>query len=44
MCRRIVDAVDLPVSADLEGGYGDAPDTIRRAIGVASSAPTSRTR
>ena len=34
MCRRIVDAVDLPVSADLEGGYGDAPDTIRRAIGV----------
>ena len=34
MCRRIVQAVDLPVSADLEGGYGDAPDTIRRAIGV----------
>ena len=34
MCRRIVAAVDLPVSADLEGGYGDAPDTIRRAIGV----------
>ena len=34
MCRRIVEAVDLPVSADLEGGYGDAPDTIRRAIGV----------
>ena len=34
MCRRIVEAVDLPVSADLEAGYGDAPDTIRRAIGV----------
>jgi len=34
MCRRIVEAVELPVSADLEGGYGDAPDTIRRAIGV----------
>ena len=34
MCRRIVDAVDLPVSADLEGGYGDAPGTIRRAIGI----------
>jgi 2-methylisocitrate lyase-like PEP mutase family enzyme len=34
MCRRIVEAVDLPVSADLEGGYGDAPDTIRRAIGI----------
>lgn len=34
MCRRIVDAVDLPVSADLEGGYGDAADTVRRAIAV----------
>ncbi len=34
MCRRVVEAVELPVSADLEGGYGDAPDTIRRAIGV----------
>jgi 2-methylisocitrate lyase-like PEP mutase family enzyme len=34
MCRRIVEAVELPVSADLEGGYGDAADTVRRAIGV----------
>lgn len=34
MCRRVVDAVDLPVSADLEAGYGNAPDTIRRAIAV----------
>lgn len=34
MCRRIVEATDLPVSADLEGGYGDAADTVRRAIGV----------
>ncbi|MCW2833825.1 MAG: isocitrate lyase/phosphoenolpyruvate mutase family protein [Nocardioides sp.] len=34
MCRRIVEATDLPVTADLEGGYGDAPDTIRRAIAV----------
>ena len=34
MCRRIVEAVDLPVSADLEGGYGDAAGTVRRAIGV----------
>ncbi|QBR91538.1 isocitrate lyase/PEP mutase family protein [Nocardioides euryhalodurans] len=34
MCRRIVEAVDLPVSADLEAGYGDAPDTIRRAVGL----------
>jgi 2-methylisocitrate lyase-like PEP mutase family enzyme len=34
MVRRIVDAVDLPVSADLEAGYGDAGDTVRRAIGL----------
>jgi len=27
-------ATDLPVTADLEGGYGDAPETIRKAIGV----------
>jgi 2-methylisocitrate lyase-like PEP mutase family enzyme len=32
--RRIVATTDLPVSADLEGGYGNAPETIRRAIGV----------
>ena len=32
--RRIVVATDLPVTADLEGGYGDAPETIRRAIDV----------
>ena len=32
--RRIVAAVELPVSADLEGGYGDAAETIRKAIGV----------
>ncbi len=31
---RIVAATSLPVSADLEGGYGNAPETIRRAIGV----------
>jgi 2-methylisocitrate lyase-like PEP mutase family enzyme len=31
---RIVAATHLPVSADLEGGYGNAPETIRRAIGV----------
>src|SRR6478752_10060628 len=24
---RVVDAVDLPVTADLEGGYGDAGET-----------------
>jgi 2-methylisocitrate lyase-like PEP mutase family enzyme len=30
----IAAATDLPVTADLEGGYGDAPETIRKAIGV----------
>ncbi|MBN9632343.1 MAG: isocitrate lyase/phosphoenolpyruvate mutase family protein [Actinobacteria bacterium] len=34
MVGRIVATTDLPVSADLEAGYGDAGDTIRRAIGV----------
>src|SRR6187397_300590 len=32
--KRIVDPTDLPVTADLEGGYGNAPETIRRAIGL----------
>jgi 2-methylisocitrate lyase-like PEP mutase family enzyme len=31
---RIAAATGLPVTADLEGGYGDAPETIRKAIGV----------
>ena len=31
---RIVGSTSLPVSADLEGGYGDAAETVRRAIGV----------
>lgn len=31
---RIVDAVELPVTADLERGFGDAGDTVRRAIGI----------
>lgn len=34
MCERIVGAVELPVTADLEAGYGDPGETIRRAIGV----------
>lgn len=34
MVGRIVAATDLPVSADLEGGYGDPAGTIRRAIGI----------
>ena len=32
--ERIVAAVDLPVTADLEAGYGDVATTIRRAIAV----------
>jgi 2-methylisocitrate lyase-like PEP mutase family enzyme len=31
---RIVAATDLPVTADLEAGYGDPGETTRRAIGV----------
>jgi 2-methylisocitrate lyase-like PEP mutase family enzyme len=31
---RIAAATDLPVTADLEGGYGDAAETVRRAIGA----------
>lgn len=34
MVGRIVAATELPVAADLEAGYGDPGDTIRRAIGV----------
>lgn len=32
MVQRIVGAVDLPVTMDLEAGYGDAGETARRAI------------
>jgi len=32
--KTIVDAVDLPVSADLDDGYSDPAETIRRAIGI----------
>jgi len=31
---RVTAATTLPVTADLEGGYGDAAETVRRAIGV----------
>ena len=34
MVRRIVDAVDLPVTMDMEAGYGDAGATAARAIAV----------
>ena len=31
---RIAAATELPVTADLEGGYGDPAETVRRAIGL----------
>ncbi|WP_100813082.1 isocitrate lyase/PEP mutase family protein [Microbacterium lacus] len=34
MVGRIVAATDLPVSSDLDAGYGNAGETTRRAIGV----------
>lgn len=32
--ERIVAATDLPVTADLDGGFGDAAETVKRAISV----------
>lgn len=32
--RRIVAVTELPVTADLEAGYGDAAEVVRRAIGI----------
>jgi len=32
--KTVVDAVDLPVTADLDDGYEDPAETIRRAIGI----------
>lgn len=34
MVRRIAEAVDLPVSADLDAGFGNAGETVRKAIGA----------
>ncbi|HTW73151.1 MAG TPA: isocitrate lyase/phosphoenolpyruvate mutase family protein, partial [Acetobacteraceae bacterium] len=31
-CRAIVEATDLPVSADLEKGFGDTPDAAAETI------------
>jgi 2-methylisocitrate lyase-like PEP mutase family enzyme len=36
--RLIVDATDLPVSADLEKGFGDAPEVVAETIRVAADA------
>lgn len=35
--ERITAVTQLPVSADLDGGFGDAGETVRRAIGVGVS-------
>src|SRR5512132_1994545 len=36
--RLIVDATDLPVSADLEKGFGDAPEAVADTIRLAADA------
>lgn len=36
--RAIVDATDLPVSADLEKGFGDAPEVVAETIRLAAEA------
>ncbi len=36
--RNIVQATDLPVSADLENGFGDAPETVAETIRMAAAA------
>jgi len=36
--RLIVDATDLPVSADLEKGFGDAPEVVAETIRLAAEA------
>ncbi|MGH8427609.1 MAG: isocitrate lyase/PEP mutase family protein [Gammaproteobacteria bacterium] len=37
LARAVVEATDLPVSADLEKGFGDAPDTVAETIRLAAS-------
>ncbi len=37
-CRAIVDASDLPVSGDLEKGFGDDPETVAETIRLAAQA------
>jgi 2-methylisocitrate lyase-like PEP mutase family enzyme len=36
--RTIVEATDLPVSADLENGFGDAPETVAETVRLAAEA------
>src|SRR5450755_2873656 len=35
-CRAIVQATDLPVSADLENGFGESPETVAETIRLAA--------
>jgi 2-methylisocitrate lyase-like PEP mutase family enzyme len=35
-CRALVEAVDIPLSADLEKGYGDAPEDVARTVKAAA--------
>src|SRR5262245_3869591 len=35
--RLIVDATDLPVSADLENGFGDAPEIVAETVRLAEA-------
>src|SRR5215831_3333705 len=36
--RSIVNATDLPVSADLESGFGDAPEVVAETVRLAAEA------
>jgi len=36
--RRIISVTDLPVTLDLESGYGDVPDAVGQAVGLAIDA------
>lgn len=38
LARSIVDATDLPVSADLERGFGDSPDAVAETVRAAAGA------
>lgn len=38
LARAVVEATDLPVSADLENGFGDAPETVAQTIRLAAQA------
>ena len=41
-CKVIVDATDLPVSADLENGFGDDPEVVAETVRLAADVGTCR--